>query len=125
MPAEFDRGLRIAALLQREVSTVLSREMRDKRLSMLTVTRVDMSRDRKKADIGVTSMEDKLERSAILSSLSRVSGWIRVKIGGNLHLKVIPELVFYYDESVERGMALSQLIDDLQQDQDIEKDTHE
>ena len=114
MPAEFDRGRRIAALIQHEVAVVLSREMRDRRLSMLTVTRVDLSRDHKKADIGVTSMDDSLERQAIISSLAKVSGWIRVQLGRCLHLKVIPTLLFYYDDSVEQGMALSQLIDDLQ-----------
>jgi len=114
MPAEFDRGRRIAVLIQREVTEVLSREMRDQRLSMLTVTRVDLSRDRKNADIGITSMDDTLQRQAMISSLDKASGWIRVQLGRRLHLKVVPNLHFYYDDSVEKGMALSRLIDDLQ-----------
>jgi len=113
MPAEFDRGRRIAALVRREVTEVLSREMRDQRLTMLTVSRVDLSRDHKKAHIGVTSMDDSLERQAMITSLDKASSWIRVQLGHRLHLKVIPTLQFYYDDSVEKGMALSQLIDDL------------
>jgi len=115
MPAEFDRGRRIAALVRREVTEILGREMYDQRLKMLTVTRTDLSRDRKKADIGVTSMDDSLPRQALIHSLDRASGWIRVQLGRRLHLKVVPQLCFYYDDSVEKGLALSQLIDDLQQ----------
>jgi len=100
----------VADLIQRELSDLLRREVRDPRVGMLTITAVDVSPDLTHAKVFFTLLEEK-DKAATIQGLQRASGYLRSQIAHRIKLYTAPELRFVYDESVERGDRLSQLID--------------
>ena len=104
------RPEKLGDLIQRELSELLQRELRDPRVGMLTITGVDVSPDFSHAKILFTLLEkEKLEDT--LAGLRRSAGFLRSQLARRIKLYTTPELRFEYDESVERGDRLSRLID--------------
>ena len=104
------RPQKLGDQIQREVSDLLMRELRDPRVGMITITSVDVSPDLSHAKIFFTLFDkDKLEDT--LAGLKRAAGYLRSQLARRIKLYTTPELRFEYDESVERGDRLSRLID--------------
>jgi ribosome-binding factor A len=104
------RPQKLGDQIQREVSDLLQRELRDPRIAMITITSVDVSPDLSHAKIFFTLFEkEKLEET--LAGLKRAAGYLRSQLARRVKLYTTPELRFEYDESVERGDRLSRLID--------------
>lgn len=106
------RPQKIGDSIQRELSALLQREVRDPRVGMVTLTAVDVSPDLSHAKVYFTLLEkDKLADT--LEGLNRAAGFLRSQLSRRIKLYVTPELRFAYDESVERGDRLSRLIDSV------------
>ncbi len=105
------RPRKVADLIQRELSDLLRRELRDPRVGMVTITSVDVSPDLSHAKVFFTLLEGK-EIETTTKGLQRAAGYLRSQLAHRIKLYTTPELRFVYDESVERGDRLSQLIDD-------------
>ena len=104
------RPQKLGDQIQREVSDLLQRELRDPRVGMITVTSVDVSPDLSHAKVFFTLFEkDKLADT--LAGLKRAAGYLRSQLARGIKMYTTPELRFEYDESVERGDRLSRLID--------------
>ena len=104
------RPQKLGDLIQRELSELLQRELRDPRVGMITITSVDVSPDMSHARLFFTILEkEKLEDT--LHGLRRSAGFLRSQLARRLKMYTTPELRFEYDESVERGDRLSRLID--------------
>jgi ribosome-binding factor A len=104
------RPQKLGDLIQRELSDLIAREMRDPRVGMLTITSVDVSPDLSHAKVFFTLLEaKKLEDT--LQGLKRSAGFLRSQLAKRIKLYTTPELRFEYDESVARGDHLSRLID--------------
>ena len=104
------RPQKLGDLIQRELSGLLQRELRDPRVGMITITGVDVSPELSHAKVMFTIFEkDKLEDT--LAGLRRSAGFLRTQLARRIKLYTTPELRFEYDESVERGDRLSHLID--------------
>ncbi|MGQ0654527.1 MAG: 30S ribosome-binding factor RbfA [Betaproteobacteria bacterium] len=104
------RPHKLGDLIQRELSQLLARELRDPRVGMLTITAVDVSPDLSHAKVFFTLLQkEKLEDT--LHGLKRSAGFLRSQLARRIKLYTTPELRFVYDESVERGDHLSRLID--------------
>jgi ribosome-binding factor A len=104
------RPQKLGDQIQRELSDLLARELRDPRVGMVTITSVDVSPDFSHAKVFFTVLEkDKLEDT--LHGLRRAAGFLRSQLARRIKLYTTPELRFEYDESVERGDRLSRLID--------------
>ncbi|MFK7161706.1 30S ribosome-binding factor RbfA [Marinospirillum sp. MEB164] len=112
---EFSRLDRIADQMQRELAVMIQREIKDPRLdAMITVSGVKVSKDLGYADVYVTVLgkEDKPEViQENLAILKQAAGFLRSRIGREIKLRVIPQLRFHYDESVQRGRQISSLIE--------------
>ena len=104
------RPRKVADLVQRELSDLLRREVRDPRVGMVTITAVDVSPDLTHAKVFFTLLDQK-DKETTLQGLQRAAGYLRSQIAQRIKLYTTPELRFVYDESVERGDRLSQLID--------------
>jgi ribosome-binding factor A len=103
------RPQRIGDLIQRELSELIARELRDPRVGMLTLTAVDVSPDLTHAKVFFTMFEkDKLDDT--LHGLKRSAGFLRSQLAKRVKMYTIPELRFVYDETVERADHLSRLI---------------
>jgi ribosome-binding factor A len=104
------RPQKLGDQIQRELSDLLARELRDPRVGMVTITSVDVSPDFSHAKVFFTVLEkDKLEDT--VHGLRRAAGFLRSQLARRIKLYTTPELRFEYDESVERGDRLSRLID--------------
>ena len=104
------RPQRVADLIQRELSDLIRREVRDPRVGMVTLTSVDVSPDLSHAKVFVTLLQkEKIEDTA--QALQRAAGFLRSQLAHRMKMYTTPELRFVYDESVERGDRLSRLID--------------
>jgi ribosome-binding factor A len=104
------RPQRIGDLIQRELSDLLAREVRDPRVGMVTITSVDVSPDMSHAKVYFTLL-DKSSLESVLEGLTRAAGFLRSHLAKRVKLYSIPELRFQYDESIERADRLSRLID--------------
>ena len=85
--------------------------MKDPRVGMITITGIDVTSDLSHAKIFFTTLAEGADRKETLTTLRRAAGFLRSQLGRRLTLRTTPELHFEFDASVERGVALSQLID--------------
>ena len=105
------RAKRVSDQIQRELSDIL-RQLRDPRIPPLTVMSVDVSRDMSWGKVYITALSfDAVDQAEIEKALNKAAGFIRSELGQRLSTYTIPKLKFIYDASVERGIELSQLID--------------
>jgi ribosome-binding factor A len=111
MPNEHSRAFRLGEQIQRELSELIRLEVRDPRVKLVTVTEVAVSRDLSHAKVFVTSLQGEEAALQSIRALQRAAGFLRSRLAQNVKARTVPELHFVYDESVERGVKLSQLID--------------
>jgi len=112
MPKDYSRTLRIGDQIQRELALMISREVKDPRLGFVTITGVEVTRDLGHAKVFITLMSDdagKIQQS--LDILHEASGLLRTRLGQAIKLRSLPQLHFYFDESIVRGARLSALIE--------------
>jgi len=103
---------RVNNLLRQEISALLQRQVKDPRLgNFVAITEVSTSPDLKYAKVFVSCIGGKGERQEILSALAGASGLFRNELARRLRLRHIPELNFQWDDSIERGAHLLELID--------------
>jgi ribosome-binding factor A len=106
------RREKLGDLIQREISALLQRELRDPRVGMITITAVDVSPDFAHAKVLYTTL-DPAHIAEAAQGLERASGFLRSQLARRIKLYTTPQLRFAYDESVERGDRLSRLIDSV------------
>ena len=110
---ETDRTRRVSELIKREVSHLIARELHDGRINTVTVTAVTVSRDLKHSTVYFSSMEDTADHGQLEKLLNNSAGFLRRSLGKSLSMKTTPSLSFRYDDSIQRGVDMSQLIDRL------------
>ncbi len=105
---------RVNSLIRQEISQLLQRQVNDPRLgSLITVTEVSTSADLKYARVFVSRIGSEEEKQETLSALASASGFFRRELAKHLKLRYIPVLSFQWDDSIERGDHLLQLIDKI------------
>lgn len=111
MPKDYPRSRRIAEQIQRELSGIIRLELKDPRVGMITITDVEVSHDYSHAKVFFTQLGDSAKAGEVTNALQHAAGFLRSQLAHRLKLRIVPELHFTYDVSVEHGMRLSQLID--------------
>lgn len=106
------RNRKIADAIQRELSELIRLGLRDPRVSMVTVTAVDVTRDNAHAKVYFTSLGSKEHLDACLEGLNSAAGFLRSQVANRLTIRTVPQLHFEIDVSIERGVRISKLIDD-------------
>jgi ribosome-binding factor A len=104
---------RVSELVHIRLSNLLERKSRDPRLAMVTITDVEVTPDVARANVYFTVLGGEEARDEALEGLRGAAGWLRRELGQHLRLRNIPELVFRYDRSVERGERISAILDEL------------
>lgn len=110
---ETTRTARLATQLQQEIATIIHQELKDPRLGFVTMTRVELSTDLSHAKVLFSCLGGEEERVRSQAALDRATGFIHGLIKKRFRLKVIPELLFRYDESIAGSIALSETLDRL------------
>ncbi len=103
------RPARVSELVLETVAETLLREVKDPRVSAVTVTGVKMSPDLKTAKIFFTTRDDE-NIDAALAGLRKATGFIKRQVSGRLQLRYTPELEFRYDETLEKVNRLESLL---------------
>jgi ribosome-binding factor A len=104
------RPARVGEMIRMEIGDLLVRDLKDPRIGLTTVTAVKMSPDLKQARVYVSVLGGTEERQKTLEGLSSAASHIRHLIGERLRLRNAPELSFCYDESIEYGARIEELI---------------
>jgi ribosome-binding factor A len=113
------RSERTSKLIQREISGLLEREVNDPRLSkFVSVTEVTLSPDLMHAKVYVSTMGTETNKEDLLAGFNNASGFLRKELAAHLRLRQIPQLSFYYDDSIERGARLLKLMGELNTEKD-------
>jgi ribosome-binding factor A len=101
----------------REVLSEGIASLKDPRIGFVTVTGVDTSPDLRQATVYVSVLGSDKKRDATIAGLQSSHGVLQTRINRELRLKRTPQLTFEYDPTVERGVRLSRLIDELNADE--------
>jgi len=108
------RVQRLNNLIRHEISELLQRQVKDPRLgSFIAITEVSISPDLRHARIFVSHIGSEEEKQETMNALASASGFFRRELAKRLRLRHIPELSFQWDDSIERGSHLLQLIDQI------------
>ena len=112
MAREFSRAQRVAQEIKKEIAVILQREVKDPRIGMVTVSDVEVSRDLAYAKIFVTFLfdEDEQQIEQGMLGLHKASPYIRSLLGKAMRLRIVPEFLFVYDNSLVEGMRMSNLV---------------
>jgi ribosome-binding factor A len=111
MPKEYSRSQRVTEQILRELAELIRLEVKDPRVGFITLTDVEITPDYAHAKVYFTSLKGEEGLEETLVGLRRASGFLRRELGRRVRIHTTPELHFHYDQSVERGSRMSQLID--------------
>jgi ribosome-binding factor A len=107
---------RVDEAVREVLSDVISTHLQDPRVGFVTVTGVKTSPDLRHARVYVSILGDGGEREASLEGLRSAHGYLQSRVAAELRLKHTPSLTFEYDDSVDRGMRITQLIEEVTDD---------
>ncbi|MEM9553373.1 MAG: 30S ribosome-binding factor RbfA [Acidobacteriota bacterium] len=108
------RSERVAEQLRAELSQILRFEMKDPRVALASVSRLELTRDLSHAQVYISVLgDDEQARNDALEAIERAKGFIRSQVGKRVRLRVVPELVFHLDRGAEHSQHISDLLDQL------------
>lgn len=111
------KNTRINAEVQRELSCIIRQELKDPRISLMTsVTAVEVAPDLKTCKAYISVLGEEQSKADTLAGLKSAVGFIRRQLAKNLNLRNTPEIRFLLDESIEYGVTMSKMIDDVNRD---------
>jgi ribosome-binding factor A len=113
-----NRVSRLEGQLQQEIALIIHREMKDPRLGFVTITRVELSKDATHAKVLFSCLGDEAERQRSQDALDHSAGFIHSLVKKRFRLKVIPEIRFCYDGSIESSIAIAETLDRLKADRE-------
>ncbi len=124
MPKDYSRIQRISELLKREISVIIQREVKGLPVKMVTISDINVARDLSFAKIYFSPVDTDDEKiiKQTMKALNNAAGFIRHLLRESVDLRFIPQLRFVYDDSINRGIHLSHLIDEaIAADEQVEK----
>ena len=107
----YSRSQRINDLIQNTLAQIIQREAQDLRLSMITITGVEVSHDLAYAKVYVSVLEENKCKETV-AALNNAAKYLRYLLANSVELRVTPELKFIYDDSTVRGNRISSLLND-------------
>ncbi len=111
MAREFKRSARVASQMQKELAIILQQSIKDPRIGFITVNEVELSKDLATAKIYITALgADEQGQKDNIMWLNDAAPYIRSEMGHRMRLRSVPYIKFYYDNSFETGMRVSELL---------------
>ena len=118
--SRFKRADRVADLIQMEISDILLRQVRDPRISAVTITGAKVSDDLRTARIFFVELGKDQCSEEVKTGLASATGFLRRELGRRLQRRCVPELLFSYDPSFAYGNRIERLISEIHR----EEETH-
>ncbi|MGH2524009.1 MAG: 30S ribosome-binding factor RbfA [Anaerolineales bacterium] len=107
------RQNRVADRIQAEISELIQREMKDPRLNLVTVTRVNIDRELEHANIFVSTLGAASRQKDVMRALENAKGFVRRELAHRIQLRRAPEMHFHWDPGPEKVEQVGQLLDQL------------
>jgi len=117
---EGKRSEKVADLIQKEISQMLVKSIKDPRIGFVTITRVTVSEDCRFAKVYFSVAGTPAERESSMKGLDSAKGYVRKELGRRIRLRYTPEIMFQFDPSIEYAIHMEELIQSLHQ----EKESH-
>jgi ribosome-binding factor A len=112
----FKRAERVGGLIQRTLSDILHKRIKDPRLKMTTITSVKMSSDLKLARIYFTTPSGTKNIETALEGYKNALGYLKRNLADQLGLRYMPEIRFYYDDSFDYGSHIDNILESIKTD---------
>lgn len=120
------KNTRINGEVQRELSQLISREIKDPRINPMTsVVAVEVSPDLKHAKVYISVLGDEESQKNTLAGLKSAAPYIRGQLARTINLRNTPELTFILDQSIEYGVNMSHLIEEVNKDLSVQENASE
>jgi ribosome-binding factor A len=115
-----NRNNRLSGEMKRVIADIIRKEVKDPRISdLMSVTDVNVTEDLKFAKVYISVYGDS---EPTLEALQSAKGFIRREVGRNIKMRITPELIFVKDDSIEKGIYMSSLIDKVINEEAGKKD---
>lgn len=116
---EFSRSERVAEEIKKAVSQIINNEIKDPRVSgLISVTKVEMTKDLRHAKIFLSIYGEESEKQKVFEGLKNAEGFIRKELAHRVRMKFFPEISFKIDESIEYGIHIYKLLEEVQKQED-------
>lgn len=110
----FTRTSRLSEEIRKVISNIIQNELKDPRIPMLTsVTNVDVTKDLKYAKVFISVYGDEVQKAKCIEGLKSSSGYLRKEVGSRIKMRHIPELFFEIDNSIEYGLHISKILNEI------------
>ena len=107
------RAERVGEQMKQEIMDIVNNKVKDPRVGFLTITDVELTNDLSHAKVFVTVLGSDKEVENTFKALEKATGFIKSELGSRMHLRIIPDLTFEYDESIEYGNKIERMLQDL------------
>jgi ribosome-binding factor A len=112
---EGKRSEKVADLIQKEISQMLVKSIKDPRIGFVTITKVSVSEDCRFAKVYFSVVGTLAERERSMKGLDSAKGFVRKELGHRIRLRYTPEILFQFDPSIEYAIHMGELIQTIQQ----------
>ena len=110
------RTLRVAELLKRDLSMIISTRVRDSVVKTVLITYVKVSNDLKHARVYYRTLPKNSEQRNVKLALEKVTSFLRLELGKTTNLRYIPDLKFFYDDVIDEADRIDSLLDKIKHD---------
>ncbi|MBL7565394.1 30S ribosome-binding factor RbfA [Staphylococcus saccharolyticus] len=107
------RAERVGEQMKQEIMDIVNNKVKDPRVGFLTITDVELTNDLSHAKIFLTVLGSDKEVENTFKALEKATGFIKSELGSRMRLRIIPDLTFEYDESIEYGNKIERMLQDL------------
>ena len=118
------RQQRVAELLFQEISVLIGNELDDPRLSLVQLTHVNVSRDLRNVSVYVSHDDEEVSKQQVLAGLRNATPYVRRQIAVRCALRVVPELIFHYDDTPERAARVDALLRQIAAERQASQSAH-
>jgi len=111
------RTEKVAEEIKHQLANILTRDLAELKLGLVTVTRVRISRDLKNAKAYVSFIGNKEPAEVCIEKINNRKKQIRMHLGKSIHLKFVPEIDFYFDDNMEYASRIDEIIKEIHKDE--------
>ncbi len=116
------RSSRVGDQIRREISEIILLMLKDPQLGFITITDVELTDDLRYARIFYSVLGDEKQKKQSREGLERARGFIQREIGKRVRLKNTPQISFKYDDSIEKGAKIEQLLKQVHKESETENE---
>ena len=114
--ADLKRTDRLRVQIKEIISEIIQRKLKDPHVGMITITDVTVTRDLSEAAVYYSVFGDVAVRRSTNKTLERARGFIQSELGKVLHIRKVPNLRFEIDKSIDQGLRIQELLDQIHKD---------